>query len=331
MAIISTEELENLCMAALTKTGLNENDARITVDHFLENEMSGKASHGMVRVIEAIETIKKHGLHRQKPETEHDAGSLVRINANGILGTVAGYQATQEAVKRAKDHGIAMVGIRNYIASNGSMAYYLRQIAKEGLVALMGCNSVALVSPPAGRERMIGTNPIGICIPGGNEEDFIADLATSAYAYGKIMVHKDKSEPIPKGVLINKAGHPSTDPKDAYNGAILPLSGYKGFSLGFMVELMAGPLIGAKAIKKDLYDNDGLFIIAIDPKAMGNTAFYEEVLEALEGIKSSATAPGHDHIPLPGERSAQTLQKNTAAGELNVADQTLEKIRKMAA
>ena len=94
---------------------------------------------------------------------------------------------------------------------------------------------------------------------------------------------------------------------------------------------MAGPLIGAKAIKKDLYDNDGLFIIAINPETMGNKAFYEEVLKALKEIKSSATAPGHNHIPLPGERSAQTLQRNAAAGELDIADQTLEKIRKMAA
>ena len=331
MAIISTEELQNLCMAALTKAGLKESDARITVDHFLENEMSGKASHGMVRVIEAIETIKDCGISGLRPEIEHDAGSLVRINANKALGTVAGEQATQEAVKRAKQHGIAMVGVRNYIASNGSMACYLRKIAKEGLVAIMGCNSVALVSPPAGRERMIGTNPIGICIPGRNEEDFIADLATSAYAYGKIMVHKDKNEPIPQGVLIDETGHPSTNPKDAYDGAILPLSGYKGFSLGLMVELMAGPLIGAKAIKKDLYDNDGLFIIAIDPEAMGNTAFYEEVLEALKEIKSSATAPGHDRIPLPGERSAKILKQTIKAKELDVADQTLEKIRGMTA
>lgn len=330
MTNISTEELDALCMSALTKTGLDDNDARITVDHYLENEMSGKASHGMVRVIQAIEHINKYGLPSAAAETEQDNGSMLRINVHGNLGTVAGYKAMRKAIKRALEHGIAMIGAHNYIASSGSMAYYLRRIADAGLVGFMGCNSVALVAPPQGKERMIGTNPIGVCVP-GEDTDFIADLATSAYAYGKIMVHQDKGEPVPEGVIIDAQGHPSTDPKDAYNGAMLPLAGFKGFSLGLMIELMAGPLIGAKAIKKDLCDEDGLFVIAIDPKAMGNTDFYKDVEQALKTVKNSAPAPGQMGVALSGERSAATLAKNKVLGEIDIADKTLEKLKELAA
>ena len=331
MAEISTKELQALCMKALIKAGYRELDAAITTDHYLENELSGKSSHGMVRVVEAAKALEKWPAPTQDPDIEHDSGALVRLNAQGQIGTVAGMFAVKEAVARAKSHGIALIGIRNYIASNGSMAYYLRRIANEGLIAVMGCNSVAQVAPPDGRERMIGTNPIGIAIPGDKEPHLIADLATSAYAYGKIMVHKDKNEPIPDGILIDESGHPSNDPNDAYNGAILPLAGYKGFSLGLMIELLAGPLIGAKSLKKDLYDNDGLFIIAIDPKAMGNTLIYEEISRSLNTIKDSPPAPDKASVNLPGQRSAALLKQNLEKGTIDVADKTLQKIKDLAA
>ena len=329
MGTISTGELKQLCTAAMVNAGLRPQEADITAEHYLENEMSGKASHGMVRVVEAIKAIQKYGAPSQAPSTEHDTGSMVRFDAQGQIGAVAGHFAMNEAINRAPQHGIALIGIHNYIASSGSMAYYLRRIADAGLVAFMGCNSVALVTPPGGKERMIGTNPIGVCIPGENEH-LIADLATSAYAYGKIMVHKEKNEPIPEGVMIDAMGQPSTNPEDAHNGAILPLAGYKGFSLGLMIELMAGPLIGAKALKKELCDEDGLFIIAINPKAMGDTDFYPQIDEALSAIKNSTSIAENSHIPLPGERSSAALKKALKAGEIDVANKTLETLRGLA-
>lgn len=331
MANISTDELKTLSERALMNAGLREQDAAIVADHYWENELSGKASHGMVRVIEAVKEIKKRSAPQNDPEKEHDNGSLVRFDAKNQIGAVAGHTAMQEAIKLAPKHGIAMVGIHNYIASSGSMAYYLRRFAEKGLIAFMGCNSIALVAPPGSKERMIGTNPIGVCIPGEDGQHFIADLATSAYAYGKIMVHKAKNEQVPEGVMIDANGSPSTNPEDADSGAILPLAGYKGFSLGFMIELMAGPLIGAKAIKKELCDEDGLFIIAIDPKAMGHTPFYTDIAKALQDIKNAERIEGVDHISIPGERSSATLAKHLTSGEIDVAAATLEKLKELAA
>lgn len=330
MANISTDELKILSERALVNAGLRERDARIVADHYWENELSGKASHGMVRVIEAVKSAKKNRAAQQDPEIEHDSGALARFNAHSQNGAVAGHTAMKEAINRANVHGIALVGIHNYIASTGSMAYYLRRFADEGLIAFMGCNSIALVSPPGSKERMIGTNPIGVCIPGENGQNLIADLATSAYAYGKIMVHRAKGEQVPEGVMIDADGSPSTNPDDANDGAILPLAGYKGFSLGLMIELMAGPLIGAKAIKKDLCDEDGLFIIAIDPTAMGHTPFYADISEALGKIKNAERIPDIDHINLPGARSGSILEKHLTAGTIDVADTTLEKLRELA-
>ena len=326
MTTISITELEQLCIDGLIKAGLRDKDARITVDHLLENEMSGKASHGMVRVVEAAKAIKKHGAPSADPEIEIDNGNMVTINANRQIGVVAGMAATNTAIERAKQHGLALIGARDYIATSGSMAYYLRRIADAGIIAIMGCNSVALVAPPGGTQRRIGTNPIGIAIPGESVQ-LIGDLGTAAMAYGKMMVAKDKGEELPEGKMIDKDGNPSTNPKDAYEGAILPLEGHKGFALGLMIELLAGPLIGAHASKDELYDNDGLFIITIDPSKMGHENYALAITNTLKRVKDTLPMPGHEAVSLPGERSERALKQAKMAGEIDVADKTLNDLQ----
>ena len=326
MTTISIPELEQLCLDVLTRAGLRKKDARITVDHLLENELSGKASHGIIRVVEAAKAIAKYGTPTKDPEIETDNGNMVIINANRQIGVVAGMVATDIAIERARQHGLTLIGARDYIATSGSLAYYLRRIADAGLIAIMGCNSVALVAPPGGKERRIGTNPIGIAIPGENGIDLIGDLGTAAMAYGKMMVAKDMGESLPEGMMIDKDGNPSTNPKDAYDGAILPLADYKGFALGLMIELLAGPLIGANAVKSELYDNDGLFIIAIDPTKMGHENYISSVSSALSRVKDTKATPGHDAVSLPGERSSAALKAAKEHGKINVADTTLNNL-----
>ncbi len=332
MVQIPIKDLESLCLDAMTKAGLSREDAAVIADHLLENEYSGKASHGLVRVTQAIKALAEHGLPARGPELEFDNGSFARLNANRHIGVLAVKQGMDLAAERAKTYGIAVIGIRNYIATSGSMTYYLRRMCAQGLIALMGCNSVALVAPPGGRKRMLGTNPVGIGIPAGEsagDPAMIADFATSAIAYGKILVMNDKGETIPEGVLIDKDGVPSTNPDDAYDGAILPLADYRGFALGLMMELLAGPLIGAVAIKEDLYDNDGFFILAIDPQAMGNPLFYKQIHDAFDTLHACPPAPGASGVTLPGERSLETLSRTLERGWVEVADKTLASLKEL--
>ena len=329
MSIISTDELKNLCECALKNADLRPQDISIIVDHYLENEMMGKASHGIVRVIEAAKAVKKYGLPDKDPEIVLNKGNVVIADAKGQMGPVAGSYITEQAITGNSDHGIAFHGIRNFIGNTGSMAYYLRRMADAGLISFMSCNSVALVAPPGGRKRMIGTNPVGIGMPADDGNHFIADFATSAIAYGKIMVAQDKGEALPEGVLVDETGAPSTDPADAYNGAVLPLADYRGFALGLMIELMAGPLIGAKAVKEELYNQDGIFIISINPEATGQDNVIENITNALDTIRNSPMQKGYEEITLPGERSANALKKACKNGSINVADETLRKLREL--
>lgn len=333
MTEITIKELETLCLKALTKTGLSEEHAQITVDHYLENELSGKASHGMVRVVEAIHYIGKHGLPTKEVEFVHDKGSIAVLEAHYNLGTVASLKCMETCIEKTKTHGMSFVGVRNYFASTGSMAYYLRRFAEQGLIAIMGCNSVGLVAAPAGKERILGTNPLGMAFPSADGNHFIGDIATSSIALGKVMVMKDKNEPVPEGKLIDADGNPSTNPDHAFfgtEGAILPLENYHGFSIALMITLFGGALLGAKDIKMDIYDSDGFFMIGFDPEAFGQNAVSEVIQNTLTQIRDSAPAPGHENVSIPGDRSLKTLNDTLKKGAVNVADKTLEKIKELA-
>jgi len=109
MTKIAIQDLKELCTKALLKTGLSQEDVDITVDHYMENECSGKPSHGMVRVVEGIKYIHERGLPPKEGITlAVDNGSIAVLDATMQLGTVAGYRAMEEAKKRANNrhHGV---------------------------------------------------------------------------------------------------------------------------------------------------------------------------------------------------------------------------------
>lgn len=329
MTQITINDLRELCHKALIKTGLSEEHVKITVDHYLENELSGKTSHGMVRVIQVTGAIKNIGIPKESPEITTDNGNMAIIDGHMNLGPVVGKMVTDESIKRAKEHGLSFVGMNHYFGNTGSMSYYLRRLAKQNLIGLMSCSSECMVAAPSGKDRLLGTNPIGLCIPSADGHHFIADFATSAIAYGKVMVAMDKGEDIPEGCIIDKDGNPSTNPKDAASdGAILPLADYRGFALGLFVE-MIGMMIGGEILHNQTYGKDGLFIIAIDPEKMSSD-FVERALNVLNQMRDSAPAPGHDHVSIPGDRSAAILKQTIERGVVDVADKTLQNIQELA-
>ena len=326
MTEIKINDLKDLCTKVLLKTGLTQEHVDITVDHYLENELSGKASHGMVRVIQATKAIAQFGIPNQGPETIKDTGNMVSIKGHNNLGPVLGRMILEQSIDRAQEHGIAFVGGFNYIINTGSMAYYLRRLTDKNLIGFMSCNSVATVSAPSSKDALIGTNPIGLGIPSHDANHFIADFATSAMAYGKVLVAMDKGEPLPEGCIIDKDGNPSTNPKDAFpDGAILPLADYRGFALGLFVEMIA-MMVGADVLDHELHGKDGLFIIAIDPSKLSDV-YANRVHQILDQIRNSAPAPEHNSVSIPGDRSAKTLQETLKRGSVDVADKTLEKLR----
>ena len=70
----------------------------------------------------------------------------------------------------------------------GIAGYYPLAALKLGLIGWAMTNTPKLVAPVGGAERMLGTNPIAIAFPAGEEPPVVIDFATSVATYGKLEV-----------------------------------------------------------------------------------------------------------------------------------------------
>lgn len=325
MTSISQQDCSALCTEIFTAYGMAEGDAALCTEHLMHNELCGKTSHGLVRVKWIVDGILKLGNGINPPSYALDNGSISIIDGKNHIGIIAAHKATETGIEKARAHGISFTGARNYHTTTGTMHYYASMIVKAGMVGILGCNSTALVAHPDACEPVIGTNPICFAIPASGGH-IIADVTTAAMAYGKIMVLKQKGEDLPLGIVVDADGHPSTNPQDANDGAMLPLEGFKGFGLGLAVEMLAGGLIGGKMggrIEADQTYSDGMFMIVIDPAAFKNadTALTRNQ-DFIDTIKASRKSADIQDISMPGERSAAQYETNTHHETFEILDKT---------
>jgi len=161
-----------------------------------------------------------------------------------------------------------------------------------------------------GAETLLGTNPLAVAIPAGEEAAVVLDIATTVVSYGTVKNYRLQGKSMPEGWMVSgRDGQPLTDPARSNEGLLLPLGGYKGSGLALVLGLLAGPLNGA-AFGREVFDfnaddetacNTGHFILALDVARFVPLAdFKAEVDRHLRDLSASRTLPGFDAIRLPG-------------------------------
>jgi LDH2 family malate/lactate/ureidoglycolate dehydrogenase len=175
-----------------------------------------------------------------------------------------------------------------------------------------------------GVEALLGTNPLAVGIPAGEEPPVILDIATTMVSYGTIKNYALQGKTIPEGWMINRAdGKPLTDPKRSNEGLLLPIGGYKGSGLALILGLLAGTLNGA-AFGRDVVDfnadartetNTGHFIVAVDVSRFTPLdVFKAEVDRHLRDLRASERLPGFDEIRIPGEQRMGRYESRLRGG-----------------
>ncbi|MGH1375927.1 MAG: Ldh family oxidoreductase [Alphaproteobacteria bacterium] len=330
MVTIPKSEIFKLVQAAFYKVGLHD-DAVIQViyDHLMQNEMSGKRSHGLLRVKWSVDYICKHGLPAAKPSTVLDIGGLAIIDGQNNLGLVAAKYAADLAVTKAKENGIAFVGARNHFGTTGTMNYYNRFFVENGLIGIAGCNSLAMVCHPNGFDPVVGTNPISFGIP-SCKTPCVVDVTTAQWAYGKLLEIYKSGDELPVDAIVDKDGKPSQNIRDAMDGAMLPMNGYKGFSIGLAIEILSGALIGAKSGRDAVEGSDGIFFITINPDMLvGQEQFETHVESLLQEIKSSRHDAHIEDILIPGERSEKIYKNNIEQDDIEIIDDVYNDLKEL--
>jgi len=258
-------------------------------------------------------------------ETIADSPAGLATDAHWGFGRVQCGRLLDQLAMRCIENGSAIGTIRN-CSHIGRLGEYCEIAANEhGFVTIAMVNThgaARRVAPPGGISPRLGTNPLAMGVPNG-DETLVLDFSTSATAEGKVRVKQIAGEQVPRGWLLDSAGQPTTDPNTLYDdppGTILPMGGdqaYKGFGLSLMIDIFSGALSGGLCARETPITPKGncVFLMLIDPNRFGgNETFAREVGELTGFVRSCPRKTGVDQILLPGDPERCTADGRDVSG-----------------
>lgn len=323
MPIHSADSLNSLAQRILIALGTPSDLAALVAHSLVEANLLGHDSHGMIRLPQYANMVRNSTVKpAMRASVAHKRGAMACVDGAWGWGQPAALLATETAIALARDFGVGAVTLAhgNHV---GRLGEYVERIARAGLVGLSVCNAGSNVAPFGGRTRLLGTNPIAFAAPRASGQDpFLVDLATASVAEGKLRVSRDKGESVAPGLILDKEGQPSIDPKAFYDGgALLPFGGHKGYGLSVMIELLGGALSGiAPSSSKEFVGGNGTLFIALNTADFVAYEQFERQAEALyHTLLGAPTAPGFTTVQAPGDPEWRMRRERTVIG-IPVAD-----------
>jgi LDH2 family malate/lactate/ureidoglycolate dehydrogenase len=320
---VPADRLHVLAESVLVALGVDPEHAAVTASRLVEADLRGRTGHGMIRLEQYCTRIKAGGynLHPRIEVLRQTPVSALVDGDNG-LGQVIATRAVEVAITKAAASGIGWVGT---VHSNhaGAAGVYTALALKAGLGALYFAVANGNGMPPwGGRERLLGTNPLAVAFPGGRHPAFELDIATTVASHGTIHVRASAGEPLPEGWVVDVDGDPITDPELADTGFLVPIGGYKGSGLNFMIGALAGIMTGAAfgrdviPFRRDLETptNTGQAIVVFRPDLFMERSEYDSRMDAVLHDFRSSEPMGAEPVRLPGDRARALIDENLRLG-----------------
>lgn len=336
---IAVDALHNFVQRALESLGVCSSDARTTADVLVTTDTWGVNTHGTKLLLGYSRRLRAGGLRTDaEPFVASEGPAWAIVDGQTTLGQVASVFAMRQAIKKARQVGVAYVGLRNSCHFGGA-GYYAWMAAREGLIGLAMANDIPSVAAPGSRGAVIGSNPIAYAVPAGDRDPIMLDVSIATVAGGKVYACQKRGEPIPDGWLIGPDGRPTRDaslfPKQA---TLAPMSAHKGFGIGLLIESLAAAMTGAAMTTQvgnwmfgDLSrkTNHGAAFLALDAAAMSSKSEFERRISGLiDEVQAAAPADDCERVMVPGQREWENRRRALADGLRLPADvlATLEEL-----
>jgi L-2-hydroxycarboxylate dehydrogenase (NAD+) len=330
--------LADFCVRVFEKMGVSSEDARITAGVLVQANLRGIDSHGVARLARYVNGLRD-GVMLARPEQKVvvETPTTVTLDAGAGLGQPVSYRAMKMTIDKARQYGCGFATVRN---SNhyGIAGYYAMMAVEHDMIGISTTNADILVVPTFCRDAMYGTNPIAVAVPAGQEPPFVLDMATSTVPRGKLEVYHRQEKPIPMGWATDERGIPTTDAGRVLDnfvkragGGLLPLggageefSGYKGYGIGLVVEILSAVLPGAAYLTdvypkgadgKPLPANLGHFFGAWRLDAFRPPEeFKADMDDLIRRLKDGRLAEGATRIYVHGEKELEEAGRRTEHG-----------------
>lgn len=329
--LFSYAQLTRFVQQVFIRLGCTEADAMLAAKVLLSADIRGVDSHGVARLSGYVRLWETKRVNATPSiHVIHETPSTAVVNGDGGLGLVVAPYSMQVAIDKAKKVGSGWVSVQN---SNhfGIAGYHAMMALEQDMIGIAMTNASALVAPTFSIEKMLGTNPIAVAIPAGEEPPFVADMATTTAANGKLEMLQRKNQEAPIGWIQDRNGNTSTDAHALKTGgALLPLGSdrehgsHKGYALGAIVDLFSGVLSGANfgpwvppfpaymPMPEQMPGKGiGHFFGAMRIDAFRKAEVFKADMDSwIRRFRAAKPAPGHEKVLIPGdpERKMETLR-----------------------
>jgi uncharacterized oxidoreductase len=330
MPILTSDKLHALSRAVCAASGSTEHEAALVADHLVEANLTGHDSHGVGLLPVYVEKVRAGLLvPNRHAELLSERRAVLVIEGNRGYGQVIGHEAMQLGVACAREHGVALLAVRNSFHL-GRIGHYAEQCARGGFASIHFVNVIdhaPLQAPYGGGEARFSTNPFCAALQGEDGAVVVLDMATSKIAIGKARVANNMGIEAPEDSLLDAAGRPTRDPAVMFQeprGSLIAMGEHKGSGLAIMCELLAGALTGGRTAQPGHRQAGGIInnmlSMIIDPAVFGDRSRLLGEIAALIGyVKSARPRAGFDEVLIPGEperrRRAERLERGIEVDE----------------
>jgi len=332
---VDPETARQWTMALVAKVGVPIDDARLLADGLVQANLCGMDGHGLFFLSTYVRRLESGLIAKQgKVRAIKEGPAFALLDGGNLLGHVSAWKAMEAAIARANQAGVGMITLCNGNHS-GMMARYTLHAAEAGCVGIATTNTPPLMAPWGGFLPFLGTNPISIAVPAGEEPPVVLDMATSAVARSKILVANTAGARIPSDWALDENGRPTEDPQTALKGTMAPMAGHTGCGLALLIAVLSGILGGAGSGPEvgDVFrfdrgpQNVGHFFQAIALDRLGEADRIRRRMDALiRRLRAQPPAAGIDRIRVPGEVERETIETRRRRG-IPLAKELLESLR----
>ncbi|MBN1643039.1 MAG: Ldh family oxidoreductase [Anaerolineae bacterium] len=335
---VRADALLAFCVRVFTQLDVPPEDAALTAKVLLSADLRGVDSHGVARLRRYVNGLRDEMMvARPEVRTVAETPATANIDAGAGLGQPVSVRAMERAIAKARDVGAGFVTVHN---SNhyGIAGYYAMMALEHDCIGISMTNSAVLVVPTFGRDAMLGTNPIALAAPAGEERPFVLDMATSTVPRGKLEVYRRQEKAIPLGWATDETGTPTDDPARVLDnmlanrgGGLLPLGGagelmggHKGYGLAVLVDVLCAVLSGAAYANlvypktpegKPLPSQIGHFFGAWRLDAFRPPEAFKAAMDDLQRrLRGTPKAAGASRVYIHGEKEFEEAEHRAARG-----------------
>jgi len=318
------DHLERYCAHAMELAGLTKEDAAMSARVLAAADGWGVHTHGTRQARPLMKNVRDGRINAKAHATILCEGAAFAVvDGNHAMPLVTACFAMNTAIRKARDAGIAYVGVA-HSSHVGAIGYYATMALPHDMIGLAMTNTDPWMTVPGGKGPIMGTNPIAYAVPAGEEKPVFLDIATSSVAVTKILAAKALGKKLPEKWLADDRGVPTDDPsRYPEHGALLPMAGHKGYGLAVLVETLTAILTGASflsGVKCWLYDipdraDQGHAFVAINVGAMMAIQTFKARMDAMiREVKSAHKAEEQGRIYLPGEMEWERQERANREG-----------------